>query len=907
MTVTLTQDIDALRLLDQARNSLVKVHRAGVRVLLSALQDDTVTQAPWWQSRDELEQALLYLATKSAPDVQRSTALSILPQITLERIRIWENDARGETVASSGGTAILAGPLPILTAARAMQALVASREHAFSVPTMLCYYWIVRELYTIEVPTWSSGGARGAAGGECTAFITGECLRSIHSFARAIQRTSAYLYGLQELATNNRDLRSLHERLKAGETWVEEEVKRLALDQEIEILLKRRDTTLHLDHWEETASTHGAKQQPSAWRERLEKEISADCLNFQHAAETIREHRSQEIRKYGRTARGRREVAKTETAHRIALQAVEAAAREATKALGNLQRKRKEGEYAFLARVAKQFEYIAAGVRSIGRPAVRFVESVLDRELARAAENRRLGIDASELVFAATAFGYATNWTPDRRLQKAFDILSELLSERITMPALTPIRVTRNGYQVFPIGFEIIRSYAPLAERSSTPIPPQVINNIVEFFERTAIRRQDELGRSVPIGWDLESSPLPRQRSLWVSALAVLALGRMVRLLDVRVNERVLSHFRVRRFDKLERSALTLDELMLCDHAMRFLPKRVQKDLGLSVSSAPALELMKAHAAGVVLDDSLLKSLRIRNSDKCFSVILFGPPGTGKTTFIEVMASAARVPLVEISPSDLLMDGSEMMERRATTCFEALSMLRGAAIIFDEFEVILETRHGRGERSMFTSLLYGMLPKLGNLYRAAKVGKIVYCLATNGYEYLDSAAVRENRFDLKLSVYPPDLLSRLGALLKNLTNKRCTLPSDDAILDRRIMAILRGSQGNTADEFAKHSLRGLEDSASLISRVLSGELTVDAFENQYTEGPSTGGEAVDTEEHRRSRDVKLEKALVELQARLRRAETAALVEPTVERCVEVYIREISSPTGRREATDSVKG
>src|SRR5439155_21383886 len=45
-------------------------------------------------------------------------------------------------------------PVPVLTAARAMHALMGKSQTVFSTATMLCYYQIVRELYLATFPNW---------------------------------------------------------------------------------------------------------------------------------------------------------------------------------------------------------------------------------------------------------------------------------------------------------------------------------------------------------------------------------------------------------------------------------------------------------------------------------------------------------------------------------------------------------------------------------------------------------------------------------------------------------------------------------------------------------------------------------------------------------------------------------
>jgi len=153
------------------------------------------------------------------------------------------------------------------------------------------------------------------------------------------------------------------------------------------------------------------------------------------------------------------------------------------------------------------------------------------------------------------------------------------------------------------------------------------------------------------------------------------------------------------------------------------------------------------------------------DADPLYAVVLHGPPGTGKTTLIEALAATAGVPLVEVTPSDIVVRGTEAIEERARVVLRSLSLLTNAVILFDEFDAVLRPRSfGDAETSMFTFLTAGMLPKLKRLYDSAEDRHIAYALVTNFRKDVDDAAIRGGRFDQQIGIYPPDLLSRYGRL-----------------------------------------------------------------------------------------------------------------------------------------------
>ena len=184
------------------------------------------------------------------------------------------------------------------------------------------------------------------------------------------------------------------------------------------------------------------------------------------------------------------------------------------------------------------------------------------------------------------------------------------------------------------------------------------------------------------------------------------------------------------------------------------------------------------------------------------SCILFGPPGTGKTTLIESLAATAGVDLVVVSPSDIMRYGAGNIHNQATSVMKSLSYLSRTVILFDEFDPMLRSRSApeKAVSSEFDALTNTMLTLLSGLDEAAKERRTVYALATNYYDRLDEAAVREQRFDGAIGVYPPDPPSRIVRLLFQLSEWVVEHPHhasrlQSADVGRRLAEIVDSSAG----------------------------------------------------------------------------------------------------------------
>ena len=86
------------------------------------------------------------------------------------------------------------------------------------------------------------------------------------------------------------------------------------------------------------------------------------------------------------------------------------------------------------------------------------------------------------------------------------------------------------------------------------------------------------------------------------------------------------------------------------------------------------------------------KSLRRKSLAGRRSALLFGPPGTSKTSFARAMAGRLKWPLIIITPSEFLSSGLEQIYVRATEIFDDLMDLSAVVILFDEMDALAQTR-----------------------------------------------------------------------------------------------------------------------------------------------------------------------------------------------------------------------
>jgi SpoVK/Ycf46/Vps4 family AAA+-type ATPase len=133
------------------------------------------------------------------------------------------------------------------------------------------------------------------------------------------------------------------------------------------------------------------------------------------------------------------------------------------------------------------------------------------------------------------------------------------------------------------------------------------------------------------------------------------------------------------------------------------------------------------------------------------SGLLFGPPGTSKTSLVRAIAKKIGWPLVELNPSDFLKDGLENIYSQANEIFSDLKDLWQTVILFDEMDALAQKR-AEGIDVTRQFLTTSMLPKLSMLHDESRV---LFFMATNHQRQFDDAIKRPGRFDLLICMAPP--------------------------------------------------------------------------------------------------------------------------------------------------------
>ncbi|MCJ7631027.1 ATP-binding protein [Candidatus Bathyarchaeota archaeon] len=154
-------------------------------------------------------------------------------------------------------------------------------------------------------------------------------------------------------------------------------------------------------------------------------------------------------------------------------------------------------------------------------------------------------------------------------------------------------------------------------------------------------------------------------------------------------------------------------------------------------------------------------------------MLLFGPPGTGKTYFAKAMAKEIGLPMLKISPADFLRGIVGESEARVKQITGLIETLTPCLVFIDEFDQLAMSRQSTfsGDSGVSRRMQNMLLDWLGDEDRKA------YIIGATNFIDLDPAFIRPGRIDEIMLVLPPDDEARSQILQIHVNSRK--IPTDN--------------------------------------------------------------------------------------------------------------------------------
>lgn len=170
-------------------------------------------------------------------------------------------------------------------------------------------------------------------------------------------------------------------------------------------------------------------------------------------------------------------------------------------------------------------------------------------------------------------------------------------------------------------------------------------------------------------------------------------------------------------------------------------------------------------------------------------VLLFGPPGCGKTLLAKAIATESEVNFISIKGPEVMSKWVGESEKAVREIFRKAKMSAPTIVFFDEIDALAPRRgSGFGDSGTTERVISQLLTEIDGL---EMIKQVVIIAATNRPDIVDPALLRPGRFDRFVLIPPPIEKSRLK-ILKIFTKD---MPIADDIDIKQLAKEIEGFSG----------------------------------------------------------------------------------------------------------------
>lgn len=228
----------------------------------------------------------------------------------------------------------------------------------------------------------------------------------------------------------------------------------------------------------------------------------------------------------------------------------------------------------------------------------------------------------------------------------------------------------------------------------------------------------------------------------------------------------------------------------------RVQPKRPQVSFSDVAGLDHAIEELR-EVADYLSDPQRFRAL---GADLPRGILLYGPPGCGKTLLARALAGETGVPFFSISAASFVEQYVGLGAARVRQLFESASKHPASIIFIDELDAVGRSRNDSTAGGVeFDHTLNQLLVELDGF--AGSSGALILA-ATNRPELLDPALQRPGRFDRRVKIEPPDCDGRQRVLELHARRRPFSETVDWSRVARQTAGLTPAELANVVNEAA---------------------------------------------------------------------------------------------------------
>lgn len=227
------------------------------------------------------------------------------------------------------------------------------------------------------------------------------------------------------------------------------------------------------------------------------------------------------------------------------------------------------------------------------------------------------------------------------------------------------------------------------------------------------------------------------------------------------------------------------------------------------------LEKVKTQMRRRIINPFLKKDLFLKFKRRSGGgVLMYGPPGCGKTMLARALAHECRAKFINIKASDILDPYIGIAEKNIASFFADARANKPVVLFFDEIEALAQKRQF-GDNHKINTTISTMLTEMDG-FESDNEGVLILG-ATNVPWSLDSAFRRPGRFDRTIFVPPPDKLARKFIIKNQLIGRPVDTSLDITPLVNRTSGFSGADLVGLVDTALDYAIEESEDIDNIVS------------------------------------------------------------------------------------------